>query len=119
VAEVVEIEKLLGNLRDVEGIKDAIVLSRSGTYIAGTAPAGSDQGTYLAMWAVLLGAAETASMEMKGTLQSVTVKTDVDEVVALTDGPRVHLVVRMRRGIDMEKAWPRILQVSNRLLDLL
>lgn len=93
MAEYLEIEQILDELRSVPSIYEATVVSRSGMHIAGDAPRGVHLETFVAMSAILLGAAETATAELKDKLQYVVVELTRGKMVLTSAGARALIVV--------------------------
>jgi len=90
------IESVLSDIKAREHVMDALVVSRSGMHIAGSAPQGAHLETFVAMSAILLGAAETATSELKETLEYLSVNLKNSKVVVISAGPKALLVVRVK-----------------------
>jgi len=69
-------------------------------HIAGDAPKGVHLETFVAMSAILLGAAETATGELKDKLQHVSVELTRSKMVLVSAGSRALLVVTASKDID-------------------
>lgn len=115
MADTAAIESILHELEKAEGIEDAILVSRNGTYIAGTVPRGVHVETFAAMFAILLGAAENSTSELKEVLDSVVINVETAKIVILHGGPKALLVLRAPKTADahrlrqsVEKYLPRI-----------
>ena len=91
--EYLAIDKILDEVRSIPSVYEATVVSRSGMHIAGDSPRGVHLETYVAMSAILLGAAETATAEMKDKLQHVSVELSRGKMVLTSAGNRALLVV--------------------------
>lgn len=91
--EYLAIDKILDEVRSIPSVYEATVVSRSGMHIAGESPRGVHLETYVAMSAILLGAAETATAEMKDKLQHVSVELSRGKMVLTSAGNRALLVV--------------------------
>jgi len=91
--EYLAIDKILEEVRSIPSVYEATVVSRSGMHIAGESPRGVHLETYVAMSAILLGAAETATAEMKDKLQYVSVELSRGKMVLASAGNRALLVV--------------------------
>jgi predicted regulator of Ras-like GTPase activity (Roadblock/LC7/MglB family) len=61
MVEYLALEQVLDEVRSIPSVYEATVVSRSGMHIAGDAPKGVHLETFVAMSAILLGAAETAT----------------------------------------------------------
>lgn len=89
------VESVLNDLKAREDVKDALVVSRSGMHIAGSPPSGAHLETFVAMSAILLGAAETATSELKETLQYLSINLKDTKVLIFSAGPKALLVTRV------------------------
>ena len=67
------LQELLGEFKNIKGIKAATLVSRSGMYISGDVPPGAHNETYVAMAAIILGASEASSTELKKELSHIEV----------------------------------------------
>jgi predicted regulator of Ras-like GTPase activity (Roadblock/LC7/MglB family) len=93
MVEYLALEQVLDEVRSIPSVYEATVVSRSGMHIAGDAPKGVHLETFVAMSAILLGAAETATAELKDKLQHVVVELTRGKMVLMSAGPRALLVV--------------------------
>lgn len=100
MADIAAIESILQEIERAEGIEDAVLVSRSGMHIAGDVPKGAHSETFVAMFAILLGAAETATSELKERLDSVVINLEGSRVVIVNDGPKALFVLRTSKDID-------------------
>src|SRR5881628_1071297 len=101
MADVAALESLLKEVQALDGIHDAVLVSRSGMYIAGSVPEGVFQDTFVAMFAILLGAAETATAELRDRIDSVVLNLDKSRIVVINDGPKAIFVLRTRKDVDL------------------
>jgi len=115
MADTAAIESILREIEKSEGIEEAILVSRNGTYIAGTVPGGVHVETFAAMFAILLGAAENSTSELKEVLDNVVINLETSKIVIVHGGPKALLVLRMPKSADsagtkhtMEKYLGRI-----------
>ena len=95
MADTAAIEAILQEMEKAEGIEGAILVSRNGTYIAGTVPKGVHVETFAAMFAILLGAAENSTSELKEVLDHVVINLDSSKMIVVHAGPNALLVLRM------------------------
>lgn len=100
MADIAAIESILHEIEKATGVEDAVLVSRSGMHIAGTVPKGAHSETFVAMFAILLGAAETATSELKERLDSVVINLEGSKVMILNDGPKALFVLRTPRDAD-------------------
>ena len=100
MADTAAIETILHEIEKAEGIQDAILVSRNGTYIAGTVPKNVHVETFAAMFAILLGAAENSTSELKEVLDTVIINLETSKMVIVHCGPKALMVLHMPREAD-------------------
>ena len=100
MADTAAIETILHEMEKAEGIEDAILVSRNGTYIAGTVPKGVHVETFAAMFAILLGAAENSTSELKEVLDTVVINLEASKMVIVHAGPKALMVLPMAKGAE-------------------
>jgi len=103
MVEYLALEEVLDEVRSVPLVYEATVVSRSGMHIAGDAPKGVHLETFVAMSAILLGAAETATSELKDKLQYVYIELARGKMVLASAGPRALLVVTASKDIPTDQ----------------
>lgn len=101
--EYLALEKILDEIRSMPSVYETTVVSRSGMHIAGDAPKGVHLETFVAMSAILLGAAETATSEMKDKLLYVSVELARCKMVLVSAGARALLVLTASKDINTEQ----------------
>ncbi|MEM0343618.1 MAG: roadblock/LC7 domain-containing protein [Thermoplasmata archaeon] len=99
MVEYLELEQILDEVRSIPSVYEVTVVSRSGMHIAGDAPKGVHLETYVAMSAILLGAAETATAELKEKLQYVIVELTRSKMLLMSAGTRALIVVTASKDI--------------------
>lgn len=99
MVEYLELEEILDEVRSIPSVYEVTVVSRSGMHIAGDAPKGVHLETYVAMSAILLGAAETATAELKEKLQYVIVELTRSKMLLMSAGTRALVVVTASKDI--------------------
>lgn len=102
MADTAAIETILHEIETSEGIQDAILVSRNGTYIAGTVPKAVHVETFAAMFAILLGAAENSTSELKEVLDNVVINLETSKMVIVHCGPKALIVLRMPKATDSQ-----------------
>ncbi len=113
------IEKLLDGLKKNSDVTDATIISRSGMHIAGNVPEHAHRETFVAMSAILLGAAETATSELKEKLSHVTIELKNTYILILNCGPKALLAIKMSKNGDIEKVISQACTVINQIEDSL
>lgn len=107
MANIVALEEILDKIKQNEGISDAVLVSRSGMHIAGSVPKGAHAETFVAMSAILLGAAETATSELKEKLRIVSIMLENSKVAIGVVSPKAVLVLKA----DLDEADEKLLQI--------
>lgn len=102
MADTAAIESILHDIETSEGIEEAILVSRNGTYIAGTVPKTVHVETFAAMFAILLGAAENSTSELREVLDNVVINLETSKMVIVHGGPKALLVLRMPKSADSQ-----------------
>ncbi|MFQ5986080.1 MAG: roadblock/LC7 domain-containing protein [Thermoplasmata archaeon] len=103
MADIPRIEEILTEIESHEGVSEAFLVTRSGTYIAGGLPKGVEKQTYASMFAVLLGSADTATSQMKEVMQAVTVHLRDSKLVVVGDGPKALFVLRVGEDVAVRR----------------
>ncbi|MCK4445366.1 MAG: roadblock/LC7 domain-containing protein [Thermoplasmata archaeon] len=112
MADVASIEECLSDLESYPGVNEAVLISRSGMHIAGSVPDGAHAETYVAMFAILLGAAETAISELKDKLDAVLINLSESKVMVVNNGPKALYVLRLTPEIDFHGLRTKLLETS-------
>ena len=117
MVEYLALEEVLDEIRSVPSVYEATVVSRSGMHIAGDAPKGVHLETYVAMSAILLGAAETATAELKDKLQYVCVELTRGKMLLMSAGPRALLVVNSSKDMSTPELASKIKDFANKIVE--
>ncbi|MFO7619552.1 MAG: roadblock/LC7 domain-containing protein [Thermoplasmata archaeon] len=94
MANIVALEEILDEIKSSGGITDAILVSRSGMHLAGKVPKGAHSETFVAMSAIMLGAAETSTSELKEKLKIVTILLEHSKIAMGAVSPKAVLVLK-------------------------
>ncbi len=103
MANLVALEEILDEIKSSDGVTDAILVSRSGMHIAGKAPKGVHAETFVAMSAIILGAAETSTSELKEKLKIVTISLEHSKLAMAAVSPKALLVLKTGAAEPEEK----------------
>src|SRR5512136_3311952 len=103
MVEYLALEETLDEIRSIPSVYEATIVSRSGMHIAGDAPKGVHLETFVAMSAILLGAAETATSELKDKLQYVSVELTRGKMILTSAGARALLVLTASKDVDAKE----------------
>ncbi len=115
MVEYPELERILSEIKAVPSVYEATIVSRSGMHIAGDAPKGVHLETFVAMSAILFGAAETATAELKDKLLHISVELGRGKVVLTGAGPRALLVVTASKDIPTETLASKTIEFASRI----
>lgn len=110
------LEKILSDLRKTGGIEACAVASRDGLLIRANMPKGYHAETFAAMSATMLGAAETAIIELKkGIPERVIVESNHGKLIAVGAGPKALLIIQTSHDaplglvlLEVEKAEEKV-----------
>ncbi len=80
MGELTHIRNVLEQVKALDHVSTVSLISRGGLYILGDSPKGVHQETFAAMSAIIFGAAETSSAEMKDSLSHIQVILNEDFV---------------------------------------
>ncbi len=115
MADIVALEAILKEMESVPGVSDAVLVSRSGMHIAGSVPQGAHAETFVAMFAILLGAAETATSELRERLDNVVIELEASRIVIINDGPKAIFVLRTSRTADVDALRAEVSKFTKRI----
>jgi len=71
------------------------------------------------MFAILLGAAETATSELKDRIDTVVLNLEQSRIVVVNDGPKAIFVLRTRKDVDLPSMKSSLERMSRRIEELL
>lgn len=103
MANISQLENTLHSIKQNNGISDVVIVSRSGMHIAGDVPAGVHTETFVAMSAILLGAAETSTSELRDKLKLVTINLEHSTIFIKTISSRAILVLRTSTEVSKDQ----------------
>jgi len=112
-------DRVLGELKATRGVNGVLLVSTSGAHIYGDAPANAHMETFTTMSAILLGAAETATKELRDKLRHVAVELDRSSLIIHPVGPTALLVLSVEKGNDISEIVKRSTEVGSRVAQLL
>ncbi len=97
------LDEVLQGLKGVEGVQSTTLVSRSGVLIAGDVPQGVHSETFVAMSAIIIGAAETASTELKSSLNYLKIDMKDSRLFLTGAGNKALLVTKVNIKADNDK----------------
>lgn len=115
MVEYLALEEVLDEIRSMPSVYEATVVSRSGMHIAGDAPKGVHLETFVAMSAILLGAAETATAELKDKLQNVSIELSRGRMILVSAGNRALLVLTASKEISAAELTDKAKEFASKI----
>ncbi len=100
MSDIPALEAILKEIEKIDGVSDAVLLARTGQHIAGDVPEGASQDIFVAMVAILQGAAETATSEIKDRLEDVVIHLEQSKIIIVNDGPKALFVLKTAKAAD-------------------
>ena len=113
------VNDILRDLNNNSNVITSLVISKSGMHIAGQPPAGVHLETFVAMAAVLLSAAESASSGLKGELEDVFIELDRSRVIIESVGNKGLLVVVTNTKENHDNLHEQVKKVIRDLISLI
>jgi predicted regulator of Ras-like GTPase activity (Roadblock/LC7/MglB family) len=113
------VENTLGDLSKTKGIDSVVLISRSGMHIAGKVPKGAHTETFSAMFAILLGAAETATSELSEKLDHVVLNVEGSRMLVMNNGPKALFVLKLADQTNEDEVINEVTKCSEKLEELL
>ncbi len=113
------IERLLSGIKEDLDVDEVTLISRSGMHIGGDVPENAHIETFVAMSAILLGAAETATSELEEELSHVMVELKKSRVLVMNDGPSALLAIKMSKSCDIKEILEGLKDPIDELEDIL
>jgi uncharacterized protein len=114
-----QLKEVLSGLRKLPGVEGSAVMSRDGISVVHDLPPAYDRDTFSAMTAAMLGAAETAMIEIgRGTPDKVTVENRDSQFVALGVSGELMLVILLKAGTDSNGVSKALVAASEQIRKL-
>ena len=108
MSEPSPVRSALDQIKSQDHVLDASLVSRGGMYIMGGPLKGIHRETFAAMAAIILGAAETTSTELKDKLSQVTIDLTEQTLILIGIGTKYLVTILMDQEGDKGKvADPR------------
>ena len=115
-----QMNAMLLELNSIDDIEASAVVSRDGLLISAQMTNGLDADTFAAMTATMMGAAETAIVELgKGTISQVTVESDQVTVICVGAGERALLVLPMSASTPIDSVRDNVMATKDKIVALL
>jgi predicted regulator of Ras-like GTPase activity (Roadblock/LC7/MglB family) len=113
------VNKILGKLNNNPKITTSLVITKTGTHIAGQPPPGVHLETFIAMAAILLSAAESASYGIKGKLENISLELDRSRLIIDSVGNKGVLVVVTNSRDNHDSLYEQLTKVNKELSSLM
>lgn len=114
------LEKILDDLKFIGGIESSLVASRDGLVIYSNTPLKEHADSFAAMSATMLGAAETATLELrKGIPDRIIVESDKGKIIATGAGQKALLVVLTEPNASLGLILVDVAKASEKIRELL
>lgn len=119
MATIEMLEKILKGINNIGGVEASAIASRDGLLIFSTIPKTQHAETFVAMSATMMGAAETAAIELgKGIPERIIVESKNGRIIGTGAGPKALLLVMTQPDaglevilVEMAKAAEQIKQI--------
>jgi predicted regulator of Ras-like GTPase activity (Roadblock/LC7/MglB family) len=119
MAEWSKVSDILDEIRGLDSVLDVSLISRGGMYVMGDPPSGVHQETYGAMAAIIMGAAETTSSELKDSMYNIILCLAERNLVLANVGTRYMIAIAILPDSDvgsvMSEAKDRIANLQKSL----
>jgi len=103
MSEPSPVRSALDQIKSQDHVLDASLVSRGGMYIMGGPLKGIHRETFAAMAAIILGAAETTSTELKDKLSQVTIDLTEQTLILIGIGTKYLVTILMDQEGDKGK----------------
>jgi predicted regulator of Ras-like GTPase activity (Roadblock/LC7/MglB family) len=103
MSELSPVRSALDEIKKKDHVLDASLVSRGGMYVMGGPIKGIHRETFAAMSAIILGAAETTSTELKDKLNKVSIELTEQTLVLIGIGPKYLVAVMLDHDADQDK----------------
>ena len=114
------LEKILDDLKLLGGIDASVVASRDGLLIFSNIVLKEHAETFAAMSATMLGAAETATLELrKGIPERIIVESDKGKIIATGAGPKALLVILTEPDASLGLILVEVAKASEKIREVL
>jgi len=114
------LEKILEDLKATGGIEASLVASRDGLIIHTNMDLKEHAQTFAAMSATMLGAAETATLELrKGIPDRIIVESDKGKIIATGSGKKALLVILTKPNASLGIILIEVAKSSEKIREVL
>ncbi|KQM12262.1 hypothetical protein AOA80_03790 [Methanomassiliicoccales archaeon RumEn M1] len=103
MSELSAVKSALDRIEAMEHVTDAALISRGGMFVMGSTPAEAHRETFSAMCAIILGAGQTVTADMRDRMERVKVMMGEKDLILMGAGPKYLVAVTSDSGVDEDK----------------
>lgn len=115
MVELSPVRVALDEIKNQDHVLDASLISRGGMYIMGGPMKGIHRETYAAMAAIILGASETTSTELKDKLDKVSIELTEQILLLIAVGPKYLVALLVDHNADRAAVSAKAKDVMSRI----
>jgi predicted regulator of Ras-like GTPase activity (Roadblock/LC7/MglB family) len=114
------LEKILNDINNMGGVETSAIASRDGLLICSTITKKQQVETFVAMSATMIGAAETATMELgKGIPDRIIVESKTGKIIGTGAGQKALLLVMTKPDANLGLILIEITKASDQIKEVL
>lgn len=119
MSELSAVKSALDQIGAMEHITDAALISRGGMFVVGSTPAETHRETFSAMCAIILGAGQTVTTDMRDRMERVKIMMGDKDLILIGTGPKYLLAVTADRHADEGRLDQEARALTNRIGNML
>ena len=119
MSELSAVKSALDQIGAMEHITDAALISRGGMFVVGRTPAETHRETFSAMCAIILGAGQTVTTDMRDRMERVKIMMGDKDLILIGTGPKYLLAVTADRHADEGRLDQEARALTNRIGNML
>ena len=100
MSELSAVKSALDQIGAMEHIMDAALISRGGMFVMGSTPAETHRETFSAMCAIILGAGQTVTTDMRDRMERGKIMMGEKDLILIGTGPKYLIAVTTDRQAD-------------------
>ncbi len=100
MSELTAVKNALDQIEAIDHVRNVALISRGGMFVMGTTPEEGHRETFAAMCAIVLGAGQTVTTELRDRLNEVKVMMGEKDLVLVSLGPRYLIAGTADRQVD-------------------
>lgn len=119
MSELSAVKSGLDKVGAIEHVTDAALISRGGMFVMGSTPAATHRETFSAMCAIILGAGQTVTTDMRDRMERVKVMMGEKDLILIGTGPKYLIAVTTDRQVDEEMLDQEARALTDRIESML